>query len=188
MNFLDYFDEEEEYPSPSESMLPLGMCYHFISTTFLNGWINYVKIISAQLISRYQDYQMNLMNLSKTESLSKTTAFDLDIGKYFGDDVLILAKTKNPHIIVKSCILCGNPDSVENKEGYTWWFFRYDKDCSDASIGRFETEDTDEAVIYSFKEFANELSYDKESRYGSKNSGHPAIELPLKIFKGWISG
>jgi hypothetical protein len=173
----NYFNDSDQYPSPPETMLPLGTVYDFISSTFLNGWINYLEIVSAQLISRYQDYSTNC---SRLESLLIKPESHSNFGESLGDDVIILAKTKKPHMSAKSCVLCGNPDSLESKEEYTWWFFYYDRDCSDSSIGRFETDDSDEEIINSFKCYANDRSLEE--------SGHPSIEIPLKIFRGWISG
>jgi hypothetical protein len=169
-DFIDYFEETIDYPHPtaSENILPLGTLYSYISNTFLNGWINYVKIIAAQLISRYEPYKNNQLSIENIQqNLDKYYHFDFN--KNLSDDVLILAK---------------NEDKYEPNYEPHWWFFWYDRDCSDCMIGRFKTEDYDEIVISLFKEYANERS--KNLRY--ENSGQPAIEIPNSFFKGWIQG
>ena len=68
------------------------------------------------------------------------------------DDCLILAKIKDGYI-----------------------YFWYDKDCSDCSIGKFETDDSESEVIVEFEKMIDE-------------SNHPKIEIPINLFTGWISG
>ena len=162
--FNDYFIDQEEYPSPSASMLPLGVLYSYISTTFLNGWINYVKIISVRLISRYQN---NAKNKEEVVALIARSPVHCDFSEALSDDVLILAKGKNRQ---------GTIDE--------WWFFWFDRDCSDSCIGRFSTSDTDTEVIASFAAYAEYRSQNMDY----ENSGYPAIEIPPAVFTGWIRG
>jgi len=50
----DYFEDQIEYPRDVVSNpLPYGEVWTYISSTFLNGFINYVKPIKIFLIDRY---------------------------------------------------------------------------------------------------------------------------------------
>ena len=42
-DFKEYFSYDVEYLDPAVDPLPMGTEYSYISSTFLNGWINYHK-------------------------------------------------------------------------------------------------------------------------------------------------
>lgn len=169
--FTDYFNDHIEYPDPTsnENLLPIGVCYNYISSTFLNGWINYVNIIGAELISRYRAYSSNLEEMEKVKKYTFEEMPHFDFSTCLSDDVLILARGKN----------------TDNSSNNQYWFFHYDKDTSDCSIGRFETNDSEQEVIELFKIHAY-----KASAHGwSKHPGYPTISIPIELFKrGWING
>lgn len=80
---MKYFIENEEYPKFSDSeILPLGTEYVYVSSTFLNGFINYQDIVKAVLIKRYSEADIKL---------PEKPDFHTKIHE-FGDDVLILSK------------------------------------------------------------------------------------------------
>jgi len=161
--FDDYFDEHYEYPQITVQMLKMGDLYWYISTTFLNGWINYVKIISAFMITRYKKY---VDNVKEADEFNKEKEFHhTDIGKELEDDVLILAKD----------------EYNEN----TYWFFWSDRDCSDSAIGRFQTKDSEKDVKKFFGDYCNKLSRELSVDYGA-DKAYDALKLDVKKFKGWI--
>ena len=174
-----YFQETKDYPDVfAGEILPDGTMYEYISTTFLNGFINYVEIQKAFLLARYarwndQDTDLGTREISirdggkwtkftgtKEENFQKLIApgatFHSKLND-LSDDVVILAKTKNTN---------------------EWVYFWFDCDCSDSCIGRFSTEDADEVVIEAFSESCLSFS----------DNGEKSREIPLHYFKGWIGG
>lgn len=123
--FLDkYFDDHEWYPKGvMDNLLPWGTLWCYISSTFLDGMINYVTIESAFVGNRY------------SPDNSKSEILDLERGKFhtkldvFGDDIVILASI------------------AEGKYAY----FYYDMDVSDCSIGRFETDTPKNKLLEEFR-------------------------------------
>jgi hypothetical protein len=170
MEFNDYFDRFIEYPDPTtDPILPIGSRFDFISTTFLNGWINHVQIVDARLLNRYRTAEENLLAAKAFNSVgdgsNKRYHTDLDALK---DDVVILARP--------------GKDRADSQPNFfrIWWFFWYDRDCSDSCIGRFRTEDADESVISAFGAHADAVCAD----YGNS----PALLLDPAAFVGWIAG
>jgi len=162
VEFKDYFKFNEDYPDPTNGLLPINQQYFYISSIFLDGWINYVTIIKAFLITNYEPYDNNLKSLENFNDIN-FNHIHTKINKFFDDDVALLAKSKSGQ----------------------FWFFYYDQDCSDCIIGRFETADSNEVVMQYFTNFCNKLSlsYTNADNLEIK----PAIELDVKMFKGWIS-
>lgn len=156
--FMDYFQSQEEYPEPTESMLCLGLWYEYISNSFLDGWINYVELKEGRLLTRYQERDENL---KAAEKFNEAKEYHTRLGEQLGDDVLILARSKTKQ-------------GIESH----WWAFWFDRDSSDCCIGRFETTDSDEDVIASFIKYADECS--------AEHSQTTSIKLEPKAFRGWI--
>lgn len=156
--FNSYFHDKIEYPKPCESMVPLGVLYEYISSDFLNGWLNYVDIKSIRLISRYEPFADNQKDV---QALIESNPAHTDLSESLHDDTFILAQA-----------------------GGHWWFFWYDRDCSDCCIGRFQTTDSNETVLAAFADYAD----DRSKNMGYEHSGSPAIEIPLQCMKGWLRG
>lgn len=52
---FDYFIDVVDYPTEIvHNPIPYGTMWNYISSTFLNGVINYVKPISCYVIDRYK--------------------------------------------------------------------------------------------------------------------------------------
>ncbi len=130
---MDYFNDEIEYPNDvALNPLPMNTLWSYISSTFLNGFVNYVEILKVYVLDRYED--------DKTDAvLNLTKQCHTDL-RQFGDDIILLGKIEN------------NEDSL-NK----FMFFWFDMDVSDCCIGRFETTDNNEIV---FEALLNWLEYD----------------------------
>jgi len=169
--FDKYFQYTRNYPCPTEDILPLGERWDYISSTFLNGWINYVKIISARLITRYAEdgYEGNIIRAKKWHNDNTYHSKFVDLG----DDVLILAKDD-----VKRFQIDRTP---------YYWFFWFDMDGSDCCIGRFRSDDHEEQIKKLFDEYADESSRDLSVSYGASKSSVDSIDIDPKSLCGWIS-
>jgi hypothetical protein len=88
-----------------------GTIYFYVGSTFLNGYINYIKPIKIYLLERYRTqgktYEEKIWFPFITDPPYHTNLNDLH------DDILILGETENHY-----------------------YFFWYDCDCSDCAIGR----------------------------------------------------
>lgn len=126
----EYWKKDIEYPELANGeILPLGVRHDYVSSSFLNGFVNYVKPVSARVIGRYQD---------RTKSAERIAAWKKNPPAHaelriIGDDVLLLAKAADR----------------------AWWFFWFDCDVSDCCIGRFKTNDADADVIEKFTRCAD---------------------------------
>ena len=171
-DFDDYFDECVSYPQDiALNPLPVGTLYEYVSSTFLNGFVNFVFIERAYLLNRYTNPTDVFDKLGTTVqeppgSLNWVTLADLlgpeanrdrairilfqkgrthhvDLSN-LSDDVLILARVKDWH------------DGANESQMY--YFFWYDMDCSDCFIGRFITNDPVERVTELFDQHAKKIN------------------------------
>jgi hypothetical protein len=171
--FWEYFYETIDYPKIGQidEILPIGTLYRFVSSTFLNGFINYSteSIRSAFVAARYKFWHA-LMEDEKGEGVTKANKYRqvIESGNGFHsdlscleDDVIVLCKTQ------------------ETRDGWAvgvWWFYWFDQDVSDCSIGRFSTDDSDEVVVNKF----NEMVLRNASELGMPKP------LPRSFFSGWV--
>lgn len=175
-NFITkYFEDRYDYPNNvTEEILPINTLWQYISSTFCNGFINYVTIKKAFLSCRYKSWDQEIDSVSMYDN-SKWTKFEgtknqiyniaIEKGRIFHfdmsmfeDDVIILGKSKD-------------------NQKY-WWYFWFDMDVSDCFIGRFETELPENEVIEDF------TNYVKNNE--AANDLGEVKELPLHMFSGWI--
>ena len=159
MRFNGYLHDVYEYPQPAiQSFLP-GTLFTYISTTFLNGWINYTgDVVRAYLIERYveENDEPNEVTLAQWHA---QPPFHAELGK-LGDDVLLLTKD----------------------EAGRWWLYWFDQDVSDSQIGILDTQDDlDATVIAAFDEYVLE----RQNRI--KREGK-ALLIDPKSIRGWVSG
>lgn len=171
-----YFDENIEYPRKlALDPIPYGTVWTYVSSTFLNGFINYVEPIKCYVIDRYTSDDKNVGDkeyITKGDLKKKIIAGELDVYhtdlSSFEDDIIMLA-------------------DIGEKGHYM--FFWFDMDVSDCSIGRFKTEDTKEDVIQSV---VNWLEQEKKENAEQviKESFDSGIcdytELPLSFISGWV--
>lgn len=172
-----------DYPDPTQTLLELGLWHTYLSSTFLNGWINYVTPIAASMITRYQGHSKNLEQVQKFHDPNDPEfKGHTNLGR-FGDDVLLLG--------------CSNPTDkhffIEPPPEKTYWLFWFDCDVSDCCIGRFRTDVPEEQIIADFREWANDLSLELSQGYSGNDcceenqDSKPALHLDVKHFSGWIS-
>ena len=158
-----------------------GTQYSYISSTFLDGWINYVKILDAYLVTRYRPHSKNKQ---AAKLFNDGGHFHTELSK-LGDDVFILAE--DPCTCRNGCV-CKSPYHYSKK-----WFFRYDCDVSDCSIGIINPYDSFETNKELFGKYANKYSlynskgYSDNEGFDENSVGWPALRLNAQQFKGWIS-
>lgn len=194
-DFMKYFDMDIEYPSHvAIDILPWNTLWQYISSTFLNGLINYVKPIKIFVLGRYRgwDDECDKEGDCKLRAHiqeppgsgnwidfvgTKAQVFECatEPGRLyhtnlnmFGDDVLVLARPEDEFGHWAS--------ELENM----YYFFWFDCDVSDCFIGRFKTVDKEEEVISSFCEYVK-----SKRTMGYKDE--PERELPLHAWQGWVS-
>jgi len=163
--FMDkYFPSVQEYPNNiGISILPLGEFWSYISSTFLDGFINYMKPLKMYTVLRYGvDVKTRdaVISLNMERDLTHTNISNLS-----DDDIFILAKP-----IEISGV------KPNNNMFYVFW---YDLDCSDCCIGRFVTSDLTEDVIAGFLAWVKDIAND--------NGYEPIAELDVKLLRGWVS-
>ena len=109
---LEYFDEDIEYPEEiAEKGVPNNTIYTYVSTSFLNGYINYVEPMFAIMIERYVDLDTpKVRGFLELQKWAPHTTYDSS-----PDDVWVIAETEN-----------------------CWWLFWSDRDVSDCCIGRLD--------------------------------------------------
>ena len=192
----DYFDDNIDYPNEvAHNPLPYGTVWCYISSTFLNGIINYVKPISCFVLDRYTaddenvgDRNFTLCNKGefgkwhKWEGTKKELIKAITTGEKemyhtnmncFGDDIALLAEIET---------------NEEDGKG-RYMFFWFDCDVSDCCIGKFETTDTKEEVIQSMRNWLDESKEENEGKIveeGYDNGIVNYTELPISFLKGWL--
>lgn len=153
-----YFPEWIEFANPTTASLVPGTCFSYVASTFLNGWINYVKIDRAYLVTRYAKHAENQKALA---AFHASPPFHVSFAAAFPDDVHVLAR-----------------DEVGR-----WWWFWYDKDCSDCCVGILDPRgDDEETVRHCFEAYVNEASG------RDPDEDEPALAIDASKIRGWVSG
>lgn len=183
LDFIDkYFTNYAEFPERiAEDPLPLGTYWGYIGDTFLNAFINYVDVKAGYVLNRYYkwnnedgpDLDYNHVVTVKDDSdlwvkfsgtkdevyeklCEKGRIFHPRLDCDFGDDLIILAKCRDASI---------------------WYLFWFDRDSSDCSIGRFESEVSEEVLLKDLKAWLEWEHFEYK----------PAKPIPLHYFEtGWL--
>lgn len=135
-----------EYPD-SDVMLggvPLGVLFEYVSSTYLDGFINLVKIQAAWLLVRYE------------------SAGHKDAVRRIEADV-------HPRLVEHDdCIVVGASHC-----GAQSWVFWYDRDTSDCCIGRgrFEASEMVEYARHLTRSFRHVAIDARTLEHGSKSGG-----------------
>lgn len=171
-----YFDCCVEYPDVTRVMMSPGTWQCYVSSDFLNGWINHVEPLAAYLLTRYRAHSANMASLAEFHEKAE---FHPRL-KALGDDVLLLARERGD--------VCG------------YWVFWFDRDVSDCGIGRFYSTDTEETIVAAFGKYANKRSdrlsrsyacappagVSPESGTRENEGGRPALKIDIAKLTGWI--
>lgn len=127
MMFRELFPNEEQYPENiAERGVPQDTYFQYVSHTFLDGIINYTEVCKGWLVitsgsgstaDHYSDDVAEIEHLSAVYNHQWHSTFSIFAHTKAYVKVVILASTENSH-----------------------WFFYYDPDVSDCSIGRCNKE------------------------------------------------
>lgn len=108
-----------------------GILFEYVSEKYLLSHINHVKILDAYGIHRY----------TKPSEKDINNFYEDNKPYLYGDDIIILAKTKHKHI-----------------DYNLYYFFYLDRDVSDCLIGSFVTSDDIFNIQKSFIKWVNETN------------------------------
>lgn len=171
---IDYFDTCLDYAKPVPHFHP-GVLIHYISESFLDGWINYVEIQKAFVVLGYYHTDMPITYMQGGQVVQAVNENNtIEEGRQKLSDFITKPgyHTKIGSLGERVHLLCRGEDG-------SWWYFEYDPDVSDCSIGHFFTRDSDEQVLAAWENF-------KET-HADPEKGHEVVALPKECFKGWLS-
>lgn len=160
-NIFDIAENRYDYPNNDKLLngVEINSAYGYVSSTYLNGFINYVNILCGAMVNAYamDDEEWNIFCKNVDELVNEFHTDVSNADKF--DEIYVLAESSD-----------------------SYWIFDSDKDCSDCAITRISKEhfkDRDEAMA-SF--YANIEKYAKEC------TGCDKIKLLFKEhFTGWIT-
>ena len=139
-----------EFPDNSKLVggVPPDTFYGYVSSTYLNGFINYVDIVKVILIERYTVFCHDEEEIAKKRKIF-LEGCHCKLGE-LGDDVAILSKS-------------GNDD---------FYIFRFDCDVSDCCIGHYVRDDgeSDDDVISIFMNWIDSLVKPEEREWKIKTN------------------
>lgn len=157
---MKYFIKTIDFPNLQGDILKFNVLYDFVSSSWLNAFINNCELLQVIAIDRYEPI----------DSKKLKAMIDLDNGittsnlSFLKDDIIVLG-----HI---------------NKDEYIFFYFDYD--ISDCKIGRFQTSDSIEEIKSNVINYiANRLKPGEIKEYIDDGIKDYSI-LPIKAFKGWL--
>lgn len=160
--FDTYLPDAIENPDTATTLFPFGSVLQGKPVAVLAALLPSVQLVSLRVLTRLQKHKQNaevIENLYRCADVSPTLVH------LFGDDVMILARTKT---------------------GCDYWFFWFDRtDKTDCSIGRFRTNDPISTVIENFNAFADMTSERLSTRMfrsdGTVCEPDPVPSLPVDL-------
>ncbi len=172
--FLDW----EEYPSNEELMegLKEDIMYAYVSTTYLNGFINYVDIIGAYMTRRYKELEKDKSDKNPNDLSWEESCKLIDNNTDFHTNVSDCNKYDDIHILAK----CGD----------YYYYFWSDCDCSDSCIGKFSKSrfESEKQTLLSFKEEIFSFNiWDSDESYVREHEDEYLKFVPKEFFTGWIT-
>ena len=187
---MKYFPDSEDYPDIfGGEILPEGNLWCYVSSSFLNGLVNYVTPVKSYVINRYRDWNderdgdiLELHCCPEDEWIHKEFKTKEEIYQFVLKNPKTVVHTKID-IFDDDVLLLGRVKSDPNK----YVFFWFDRDVSDCCIGMFKTQDSEAEVVEEFRKYVMEQSAVMQQIYLNKIDGCSASELPVEFFNGWIS-
>lgn len=162
------FDDCIDYPKPRDiiSGIKPGRCFEYVSSTYLNGFINYVDIIGGAMIQEYMNDEEFDEAIKRVEDFTNSDEWHTKFnnGKEY-DTTAVIGKVTD---------IC---DIDENNTTDMYVIFIYDRDVSDCFIGGISANEfeSDDEAYESFIQFVSENA----PRF---------IKISKKFFRGWITG
>ena len=190
--FIDYFQDVIEYPRmrDSEEILPIGALWLYVSSSFLNGFVNVCSDkppIKAFVLGRYtaadeKIYENNddRPSIQEPPDSFKWQKIDESLTKrqVYG---VVTEPRRLTHtrldILSDDVLALFHHKLGDGRDCY--WFFWFDMDVSDCGIGRFVTDDPQADVIAKFDAYVAECS-------ASIGCEHEPWLLPTHFFTGWM--
>ena len=164
-NIFDMF-VNLEYPDSEDlvSGLKDGVMYCYVSSTYLNGYINYVDIITSYMVRHYMNENEWASSCELIDNGFDCHTNMSNADKY--DDVLIFSKSGDFYVI-----------------------FWSDRDCSDCCIGKIHKSkfNSENDAISSFKHGVMSLFLFNMRDAEKDVWGKYIKEIPSSFFKGWIT-
>lgn len=168
LDWMEYPEDEDLMEGPKEDIV-----YCYVSTTYLNGFINYVNILGAYMTRRYKSLDKN----KNSEDLNwKDSCTLIDRGHAFHTDLSDSYKYDDIHILAE----CGD----------YYYYFWSDCDCSDSCMGKFAKSrfESNEQALASFKDEIFSLNiWDAEESYVREHESEYLKYIPKGFFSGWIT-
>lgn len=149
--FNEYYTDTYEYPEHTMLLhgIQPGTAFYYVSSTYLNGFINYVDIIDAVMIQQYRNDEEFDAAIKKIENKD---SYHTHFGNEY-DDIMILGKTDDMYVC-----------------------FYFDNDVSDCDIGGVSIDEfkTDNEAIESFRQY---VKYVKEIQESKRTYNIPVSKL-----------
>ena len=151
-SILPYFIALKLYENPyqNEEIFKPNILYTYISSYILDPLPKSMAFVKSYLLDRYREEEGIDEDFIKRyndikDKYQYTLAYDL-----LPDDIILLM--------------------YEEKSGY-YWYFWFDRDCSDCACGRFETKDSLEKVIETFDKKTQDLQANYCDTYHPQRAG-----------------
>jgi len=170
IKFFDLFNDCVEYPNRNylvEYGVPQETLYTYVSTTYLNGFINYINVKKVYLVEMYTKFTEQKCDIIKNY-FKQSDNFH---AKY--DDIFEKIENNNTVMCTNDELKFNDNIVIFGESENSNWFFHSDRDCSDSSIGRISNSRYGiDLFINSYLEFLH-------------NEEIGVLELPVPI--GWIT-
>lgn len=179
-----YLNYGIEYPDYQNCSLSYGVEFMYVPDTYLNNILASELTIplSAYLLNRYrkwddpfneaEDWPLELPFMSEA---AEEFIFHFNTKRDAYHAVLHpknkLAPSFRLSMLQDDIEILAKSDAIPNE----YYYFYYDQDNSDCSIGKFLTDDSEDLIV---KEFDRHVNYHSDFRHGVG----PAQCLPLNIF------
>ncbi len=184
----DYFTDVISYPQflLDKEILPVGTLYQYVSSTFLNGIVNYCQPIQCYVLDRYT-HRNSIIELKYCDGKDWHTFCG---EKHVAIENFRTGKFKN----LNGTISCFYDDVIIlgqlSDDLYIYFYFDYD--ISDCAVGRFETNDNREKIIESIEDYIDACGKNKDISFENFNEGIDigiigSTYMPLKFLNNWIS-
>lgn len=176
---MDFFHTEIKYRNPSfGEILPFGVLWTYIDSTFLNAFINYVSPVCCFALDQYH-HPHTEVTAKCWDLQGKQIVFSgakIELIRNIQESVFRFMHTELS-MFKDTCVLIGKiPNGTVTNLG-EYIFFWFDPDVSDCKIGRFQHKEETKIM----KELKIEL---ETLRRQEDITGY--YQLPTNYLRGWV--